>query len=94
MPWLRFESPLWPSTQRGAKVSQAAGGIRATLVNDTMTRSILLEAIDAPRAVAVIKELEQRTTELAEIVRTTSRYACFAGMHSQIVGPLMLIVSP
>ena len=44
VPLATLETPLWPSTARGARVTLRAGGIRATLVDERMTRSVLLES--------------------------------------------------
>jgi hydroxymethylglutaryl-CoA reductase (NADPH) len=43
VPLATFETPLWPSTHRGARVCTHAGGIRATVIDERMTRSIVLE---------------------------------------------------
>jgi hydroxymethylglutaryl-CoA reductase (NADPH) len=34
VPLATYETTLWPSTQRGAKISRLAGGIKVTLLND------------------------------------------------------------
>ena len=44
VPLATYESPLWPSTARGARVSVLSGGIRVTVVDDRMTRSVVFEA--------------------------------------------------
>lgn len=44
VPLATYETPLWPSVKRGAKISRLAGGIRTTVIDARMTRSILLEA--------------------------------------------------
>ena len=45
VPLATFESPLWPSVNRGARVTAQAGGIKAVVHDDRMSRSILLEAL-------------------------------------------------
>ena len=91
VPMATFESPLWPSTNRGAKATFAAGGIKATLVDDRMSRSIVLEAIDASHAVELVAELRTRHEELENLVATTSRFAKLKDWHVQIVGNLLYI---
>lgn len=91
VPLATFETPLWPSTHRGAKLSRLAGGIRATLINDKMVRSILFEAPNAERAVTVVNELEQNKALLQAQITTTSRFAQFLDMHYQIVGSLVFL---
>jgi hydroxymethylglutaryl-CoA reductase (NADPH) len=45
VPLATYESPLWPSVARGARVSMACGGIRCrAVVDERMSRSVLLEA--------------------------------------------------
>ena len=47
VPLATYEKPLWPSVNRGARVSMKSGGIRAVVMDDRMSRSVLLEAPDA-----------------------------------------------
>jgi Hydroxymethylglutaryl-CoA reductase len=44
VPMATYETPLWPSVARGARVSAKSGGIRVTVIDERMTRSILLQA--------------------------------------------------
>ncbi len=91
VPMATFELPLWPSTNRGAKATLLAGGIKATVVDDRMSRSIVLEALDASHAVNVIAELHIRRIEIEDVVERTSRFAKLKDWHVQIVGNLLFI---
>lgn len=91
VPLATFEKPLWPSVNRGAKVSMLSGGIHATLIKDCMTRSILLQAPDAQYANEVVLSLEQRYNELADLVKKSSNFAQLQDWHVQIVGNLLFI---
>ena len=91
VPLATYETPLWPSVNRGAKVSVAAGGIRAVVVDDRMTRSILLEAPNADVAHMVTSCLASRRDELEKLTGETSRFARLLDVHTQIVGNLMYI---
>ena len=91
VPLATFESPLWPSVNRGARVSVVAGGIRAVIIDDRMTRSILLEAPNAETAFNTVQALNQRRAELAETAHAGSRFTSFLDFHSQIVGNLMYL---
>ncbi len=54
LPLATFETPLWPSTHRGARGLFEAGGVRAVVIDDRMARSVLFEAgsvIEAHEAV-------------------------------------------
>ena len=89
VPLATFESPLWPSTNRGAKVTAHAGGIKATILSEMMTRSSLVEAPSAERAIAISQALMQRQTEIAAIPEQHSRFTKFVSLHTQVVANLL-----
>lgn len=91
VPLATYESPLWPSTNRGARVSVQSGGLKAVVVDDRMTRSVLLEAPDAARALDVANALTTERPALADVVATASRYARLIDIQTQIVGNLLFI---
>lgn len=91
VPLATFESPLWPSVDRGARVSVACGGIRAVVVDERMTRSILLQGPSAEAVLGAVRDLDRRRPELARVAEESSRYAKFAGFHAQIVGNLLYL---
>ena len=91
VPLATFESPLWPSTNRGARVTQRSGGINTVITDDRMTRSILLQAPNAVVAANTLKEIQSSKIKLDEVVQSTSRYARLLDIHSQLVGNLMYI---
>lgn len=91
VPLATYETPLWPSTQRGASVCTAAGGISVVLLDDRMTRSILVEATSAQNAFATYTYLLQHKTDLAHVIEATSRYIKFLDTHIQQVGNLLYI---
>lgn len=91
VPLATYESPLWPSTHRGAKACEQAGGIKAVIVDDRMTRSVLLEAPSAAEALQVVTELKQQKEKLQILIKETSRYARFLEMHTQLVGTLLYL---
>jgi len=89
IPLATFESPLWPSVNRGALVSTLCGGIKATLVDERMTRSILLETLDAECAVVVYSDFKTHGEEIRKIVKRVSKFTDYIGVHRQIVGNLL-----
>jgi len=91
VPLATYESPLWPSVNRGAKVSTLAGGINALVVDERMTRSILLEAPNAEVAAITAACVENRIEELQAVTRKTSRFAQLLDIHSQVVGNLIYL---
>lgn len=89
VPLATFETPLWPSTHRGARLSVLAGGIKAVIIDDRMTRSILLEAENAFQIADIVNQLAKHESELAKIITTTSRFAKLKTWHTQQVGNLL-----
>jgi len=91
VPLATYETPLWPSTARGARVSRKCGGIRCTLVDERMSRSVVLRAQHAGSAQAAWASLAARQDEMAEVVSSTSRFARLIGVNRQIVGNLLYL---
>ncbi|WP_442945590.1 hydroxymethylglutaryl-CoA reductase [Nocardia sp. SSK8] len=92
VPLATYETPLWPSVGRGAKISTLAEkGIVATLIDERMTRSILLEADDALTAYTTVQRLQARLPELREVVSGSSRFARLIDLHHQIAGNLLFL---
>ncbi|MGW0792244.1 hydroxymethylglutaryl-CoA reductase [Streptomyces sp. NPDC002911] len=92
VPLATYETPLWPSVGRGAKVSMLAEhGIVATLVDERMTRSVLVEAVDAGTAYTAAQTIKARTDELRDVVRGCSRFAELIGIRHEITANLLFI---
>ena len=91
LPLATFESPLWPSVDRGARVTRACGGLSAVVVDERMTRSVAVQAPSAVEAAEVARALPGRKPELQEAVATTSRFAQLLDVHTQVAGNLLYI---
>ncbi|TPW74090.1 hydroxymethylglutaryl-CoA reductase [Schumannella soli] len=92
VPLATYESPLWPSVGRGARLSrQIEGGIVATVVGERMTRSVLLRAPGAGAAHLASIDVQQRFDELAAVVAAQSRFAQLVEIHPEIVGDLLFL---
>jgi len=91
VPLATYESPLWPSVNRGARVSMKCGGILAVIQDERMTRSILLEATGAAEAVAFVAELRKSTASLEKVIAGTSRFCRLLDLHTQIVANLIYV---
>lgn len=91
IPLATYESPLWPSVDRGARVSRACGGITAVVVDERMSRSIVVQAPGAVDAASIARALPARSAELQQVVSTTSRFAEFKEVHTQVAGNLLYI---
>ena len=91
VPLATYETPLWPSVGRGARVSTLTEGIKTTVIDERMSRSILLEADDAEAAMLALNAIKSRQPEINEVVAQSSRFACLIAMHSQIVANLIYL---
>ena len=92
VPLATYETPLWPSVSRGARVSRLVpGGVRATLVDERMTRSTLYVADNAADAHDASLVIARRFTELQEVVSQGSRFANLIEAHPEVVGNLLFI---
>ncbi len=91
IPLATYETPLWPTTHRGAKACNQAGGIKAVVLDERMTRSILLEANSAIDAASLIARLHQQKDAMQAVIKETSRFARFLDMHHQVVGNLIFL---
>jgi len=91
VPMATFESPLWPSTNRGAKVSRLTPGILVTVVDDRMTRSVIVEGPNAEYAHSIMSALKGYRSELEQVVAKTSRFTRLEDWNIQIVGKLIYI---
>lgn len=92
VPLATYESPLWPSVARGAKIARSCErGVVATLIDERMTRSVLLEADDAGTALAAVRQLRGSISEMRRIVSECSRYAELLEFRHQIAGNLLFV---
>lgn len=91
VPMATYETPLWPSTNRGARVSRLAGGIQAVVIDEGMSRSVVVEASTVTAAYELITNLKQREAEIATVITAASRFAKFKELHYQVVGSLVYI---
>ncbi len=91
VPLATLEAPLWPSVNRGARVSVVSGGIRAVVVDERMTRSVLVETGCAETTLELERFLRERRRDLAAQVQATSRHARLLDVHTQIVGNLLYL---
>ncbi len=91
VPMATFETPLWPSTSRGANVSRATAGINVVLIDEGMTRSVVVDAHSAQAAYDLVLTLQQREAEIAAEITKISRFARYKELHTQVVGSLVYI---
>jgi hydroxymethylglutaryl-CoA reductase (NADPH) len=91
VPLATFETPLWPSTQRGARLSRLCGGIQTTIIHDGMTRSIVVEAPSATEAHTISLAILQNQKKIAELASQSSRFTRLQNIYTQIIGNLLYL---
>jgi hydroxymethylglutaryl-CoA reductase (NADPH) len=91
IPLATLEQPLWPSTHRGALACNKAGGIKATVIDDRMSRSVLLESDSAAQAHQAYLAIKQQQAMLQQMVSESSRFATLVAMHAQVVGAMLYL---
>ena len=75
----------------GGRVSRRCGGIRTIVLDECMTRSVVLEARDGVSAVYLWKKIQTLSDTFTEETQRTSHFCTFKGVHADIVGPLLYL---
>ncbi|WP_024850535.1 hydroxymethylglutaryl-CoA reductase [Hydrogenovibrio kuenenii] len=91
IPMATYETPLWPSVARGARVTHHAGGIRVTVMDERMSRSVLLQAPDAGVARQRLRDIQLRQDDLQNVIAESSRFAQLIDLNWQVVGNLIYL---
>ncbi|MDO5730468.1 hydroxymethylglutaryl-CoA reductase [Corynebacterium sphenisci] len=92
VPLATYETPLWPSCGRGAKITRLIdGGVTCTLVDERMTRSVLFTLDSAAEAVRVRDLIRAELPALQEVVGRSSRFARLIEVNSEIAGRLLVL---
>ena len=91
IPLATFETPLWPSTSRGARLTRKCGGVQISILDDRMSRSVLLEGPDAGYIAQFIHKLAQRESDVRGVIEETGQFIKFLGIHTQVVGNLLYL---
>ena len=93
VPMATYETPLWPSVNRGAKISQHSNGINSIVTKECMTRSIALQAENAAAARTCINKIlaSETIAQLKAEVCKTSRFAKLINIHPEQIGNLIYL---
>ena len=91
VPLATYELPLWPSVNRGARVTARANGIQAVILDERMTRSVLVVAPDVVAAQQVVAFVRESRADLATVAAGTSRFVKLVDIHFEVVGHLVYI---
>jgi len=92
VPLATYETTLFHSVGRGAKVTRLAGTLKTVVLSDFMTRSLLFEAPDAHRAHVISSAVESNIHQYQDkIVSKQSRHAKLIRIDSKIIGTLIYL---
>lgn len=91
VPLATYETPLWPSVSRGAKLSRLCGGIRVTVMDARMTRSVVFALDNGEEAFMTLQAIAAQGEILAEVVARTSRFCRLIDIHPEVVGNLLFL---
>lgn len=91
VPLATYETTLWPSTARGAKISHLCGGIHTLVRSDCMTRSVLVTAPDAQQAADIACAIQSNHDAIQNVIQTTSRYCQLLDIWVEQVGNLLYL---
>tara|TARA_R110002124_G_scaffold114162_1_gene268667 strand:- start:5104 stop:6156 length:1053 start_codon:yes stop_codon:yes gene_type:complete len=91
VPLATFESPLWPSTNRGAKASRLSNGLNTVIISECMTRSIVIEAKSGMHAFDIISNIKKNEPEFAKVVAKTSSFARLDRIDNQVFGRVLYL---
>jgi hydroxymethylglutaryl-CoA reductase (NADPH) len=91
-PLATYETPLFASVNRGAKVIQTIGNFKTTLLSDGMTRSLMFETPDALSARQLADDIQKKLSFFQDnIVSKTSRFARLQKLDAHHVASLVYL---
>jgi hydroxymethylglutaryl-CoA reductase (NADPH) len=90
LPLATYETPLWASVHRGAKVSSAIGGIHALLLEDFMARSFLVRVKTASEGFELLKRLE-KDLDIFSIAEKTSTHIKLLKIEGKLLGQSLFV---
>lgn len=92
VPLSTFETTLFPSVSRGAKVSRLTENLTVTLLSDGMTRSLLLESDSVAASQAIVQYLKTHLPEIQEtVVAKHSKHTQLLKVDEAMVGNLLYL---
>ncbi|MDR1560810.1 MAG: hypothetical protein LBS23_00430 [Holosporaceae bacterium] len=91
VPVATFEIPLWSSIARGALVSTSTDGICVRVIDDIMSRSVILEATDLTNALICKTWIDDHMDPIADIVKNTSCFANLKQINVENIGKLLYV---
>ena len=91
-PLATYETTLFHSVGRGAKLTRLSQTLETTLISNHMTRSVLLEAVHSREALQVSEYVKEHIEVFQNnIVSVHSKYAKLRKIDTQIIANLLFI---
>jgi hydroxymethylglutaryl-CoA reductase (NADPH) len=91
-PLSTYETALFYSVNRGAKISRLCGGFDVNLISDLMTRSCILEVTNTYDAVLLSRYIEDNIALFQEqIISKVSRFAILEAVKCIIISNLVYV---
>ena len=90
-PIATYETTLFHSVNRGARITRLSQSLKTTVISDTMTRSLLFEAQDASMANTVRLMLQEKKDDYQKIISQSSRYAILEHIDTKVVSQLLYV---
>lgn len=91
VPLATYETPLWNSVARGARISQHSAGINVSLMSTSMARSIVLQGTTASALKTIVGTITQDIDKLNQAAQTTSNFVKLTVIHPKIIGNLLYL---
>ena len=92
VPLATYETTLFPSVSRGAKLSRLTENLTSTLLSDGMTRSLMIESSSVDESLNVVRYLKNNIPTIQkDIVSKHSKYAQLLKVDEALVGTLLYL---
>ncbi len=91
IPLATFETPLWPSVERGMRVANQSGGVMVIVEQESMTRSFAVEAVSLERAAILQAIINNSFADFAKVVAAESRYAKLLRIDTEIISKIIYV---
>jgi hydroxymethylglutaryl-CoA reductase (NADPH) len=92
VPLATYETTLFPSVSRGAKLSRLTENLTSTLLSDGMTRSLMIESSSVEESLNVVRYLKNNIPTIQkDIVSKHSKHAQLLKVDEALVGTLLYL---
>jgi len=86
IPFATYETTIWPSANRGARVTYLSGGINTEVLSSNMTRSVSFKADSLNDCLNFEKWINSNFSKFKELCSSQSRFATLNSINCNIIG--------